>query len=168
MLKRTLLSAALGLSLVAGATHAATTDNVQVSVSYGFMSESEAGFDIESDLAIASVGYRYDIVDTDFTLVPELSLGTGIGDIEVDNVDTGIDIDRLLILGVRAEYAATDSLSVFVRPSYANIDVGDEDDWEFGYGIGLDNTYRNGITIGVAYDRYDETDMLSANLRYQF
>ena len=69
---------------------------------------------------------------------------------------------------MRAEYAATDSLSVFVRPSYANIDAGDEDDWEFGYGIGLDNTYRNGITIGVAYDRYDETDMLSANLRYQF
>jgi hypothetical protein len=168
MLKRTLLSAALGLSLVAGATHAASTDNVQVSLSYGVMDAEQSGFDIETDLAIASVGYRYDIVDTDFTLVPEFSLGTGIGDYEINDVDTGINIDRLIILSLRAEYAATDSLSVFVRPSYVNTDIGVEDDWEFGYGIGLDNTYRNGITIGVAYDKVDDSDILSANLRYQF
>lgn len=169
MLKRTLLSAALGLSLLSGMSHAGVDDNVEISASYGFLTESVSGADIESDMAFLSVGYRYDIIDTDLTLVPEISLGTGIGEIEINDTDTGLDIERMTVVGLRAQYAATDSLSVFLRPSYAEIRVdGESSDWEFGYGIGLDNTYRNGLTLGVSYDRFDEADMLSASVRYRF
>ena len=115
--------------------------------------------------------------------MPELRIGTGVSDDEVDFDGSGdiiyrvdVEIKTFTALSLRGQYDISDSVSVFVQPVYANLDVeasgfgrsASDDEWDFGVGAGLIARANEQYSFEVSYERFDETDVISAGVRYHF
>ena len=58
----------------------------------------------------------------------------------------------------------------FVMILIFEVSVGDEkeNDWEFGYGAGVTLSPTENLAMDVGYEMFDNTDIVTAGLRYTF
>jgi opacity protein-like surface antigen len=125
-----------------------------------------------------SLAYKYENFDNGFFLMPELRLGTGVGDdsMNVSGNKVKIEIDSFMALSVRGQYDYRNGAYVYVMPSYANLDItasfnnqsASEDDWEFGIGAGVGYRINKKVSVEASYESYNDADFLSVGFKYAF
>jgi len=154
-MKKSLVIATLALA------SAGAMANWNTGVSY---SNLDTG-DFDLGVITANVGYTFSDHNSNWSIMPEVRLGTGV------DGDRGIDIDQYLIVAARVDYQATDSVSFFVQPAYVNIEVDDFDQWDFGVGIGSTFEVNNNWSVELMYENFndfDDADVVSFGARYHF
>jgi hypothetical protein len=162
----------LGCSLLLTASMSANAD---WSVSGGFTSFQD---DIDSSESLSlgalhgGLGYTFD--RGNFTFIPELRVGFGIGDDSAYGVD--VEVDNLVIASLRGQYNVNDSFGIFVQPSYGRLEVSasgsgasfSNDDWETGIGTGASYKLGKNASIEAMYEQFDSADVFSFSFRYTF
>lgn len=179
MFSRKTLSIVLACSLLI-ASHSATSA-VSLSLGYSDFSTDTEGFDISLSAMTLGVGYELQTNSERFTLMPEFKIGVGVSDDTAelfgdDVFPADVEVRRYLALSIRGNYALSDSAYVFIQPAYANLDVevsafgtrSNDDEWEFGFGIGAGFSPSEAISLEVSYESFDDTDVLSGLIRYRF
>ena len=148
--------------------------NAEWVVGGGFynLSDEDGGIDVSLNAIVASVGFRFES-GVNFAVMPELRIGTGVGDDTVVGVD--VEIDSLLALSVRGQYEFDSGVYLFGAPAYANLDLkasaggfsASDDEWEFGIGGGVG--YRsNNVSGELSYETYDDTDVIGIAVKFWF
>lgn len=156
---RTLL-AILALSLLPLAANAQWVGGV----GYYNISDEEGSIDVSLGVIVGSIGYEFK-TEGDFTFMPELRLGVGIGDDTVLGVD--VELDSLYALSFRGQFDFESGMYLFAAPAYANIKVtaaaggfsASEDDGEFGVGGGIGFNFSERTRGEISYETYDGTDV---------
>ena len=142
-------------------------------VGYLNLSDSEGGVDISLNAIAASIGYRFES-EGDFSFMPELRFGTGVGDDDLFGVS--VEIDSILALSVRGQYDYDSGVYLFGAPAYANLDLkasaggvsASEDDWEFGIGGGIGYMFSDRASGEFLYETYDGTDVIGVAVKVSF
>ncbi|MBS3796452.1 outer membrane beta-barrel protein [Pseudoalteromonas sp. BDTF-M6] len=171
MLKKTLLA------VVLAGTSFASQANWQAGAGYMNLSDDDAGIDISLDGIYGSIGYKFDS-GNDFYFMPELRIGTGIGDDKVNVFGTNvkIEMDSFIALSVRGQYDFNNGFYLYAAPSYANLEVTASaggvsesgDDWEFGFGGGAGYQFSKTMAAELSYEQFDGTDAVSVALKFDF
>jgi len=141
---------------------------------YTNLSDSADGVDLSLGVLSANVGYSFESASSDWSVMPELRVGTGIQDDIV--YDAGVEVERLIVLSTRFNYQATDAVSFFIQPSYANLKVkasymgmsATDDEWEFGVGGGSNFKLSDQWSLEALYESYDGSNAISFAARYSF
>jgi hypothetical protein len=115
-----------------------------------------------------SVGYEFRQDDRKLSFMPVLQLGVGVG-------DDPLEIKAYYGLSSRVNYYASPSFYVFIQPAYTNVELKvsamgksvTANDWEYGYGGGIGFTPTDDLILEVMFEKYDDTDVLSAGIRYR-
>jgi len=158
--------------LLSGMSFAANAEWVG-GVGYFNVSDSEGGIDISLNAVGASIGYRFE-GEGDFSFMPELRVGTGVGDDEVFGVT--FEIESLIALSIRGQYDFASGAYLFGAPAYANLKLkgsaggesASEDDWEFGIGGGFGYMFSDRASGELSYETYDGTDVIGVALKFTF
>ena len=167
MMKKTLLA------LVLAGTSFASQANWQAGVGYVNLSDSEGGDSISLNALVGSLGYKFKTGDN-FYLVPELRLGTGVGDDELYGAK--IEVESFTALSLRGQYDLESGLYIYGAPSYANLEVkasayvesASEDEWEFGLGGGVGYNFSNAMLAELSYEQFDGVDVVSLAVKFDF
>lgn len=117
---------------------------------------------IDVDAVYASLGYRIETSEN-FFLIPELRIGKGI------NEDWGLEIDRFVSLGAKAQYEYDSGLYLFGLASWGDLSVdggGSADDVGIGVGAGYDFTDKVGAEI--SWESFDETSIYQLGMKFKF
>jgi len=152
-------------------------------LSFSFPKVEGLAFEPEPAAVSMSLGYKIN-VHGNFYIVPELRIGTGISD---DDISGGgysfdVEIDRFAALSVRAQYEFNNGIYFFVAPSYGYVEITateiqlfydynesvTDDDWEFGVSTGFGYKFTPRISGEIVFERFDETDVVSVGLNYNF
>ncbi|WP_371187289.1 outer membrane protein [Thalassotalea maritima] len=178
MFKKTMLAV-----LLAG-TSFASSANWVAGAGYMSFSDSEDGIDINLNAVIGSVGYKY-LINDNFSIVPELRLGFGLGDdtftfYEYDYVvDAEGDIvagepinsfivktelERFFALSLRAEYDLKNGVYLFAVPSYANAKFKASASFMDESFSASEDSWEFGLGAGAGYKF---TDTVAAELSYE-
>ncbi|MBA6252948.1 MULTISPECIES: outer membrane beta-barrel protein [unclassified Colwellia] len=169
MFKKTAIALTLfSLSLTAVAA------DWQVGGGFGQLSDSSDGDDISLNFIYGSVAYKIENSAKNFYLMPELRLGTGVGDDSLYGAK--IKVESLLALSLRGQYDFNNRAYVYVMPSYANLDLkasyrgesASDDSWEFGIGAGVGYSLNKKVSVEASYETYDGTKLLSVGFKYAF
>lgn len=154
---------------------ASMSANADWSVSGGF-SSFEGDIDSSESISLGAVygglGYTFD--RGDFTFMPEVRLGFGVGDDSANGVN--IEVDNLVVASVRGQYNVNESFGIFVQPSYGRIEatasfVGEsisDNGWETGIGTGASYKLSKNASIEAMYEQFDSADITSFSFRYTF
>lgn len=142
-----------------------------IGVGYTRFDESQ----INLGAALLTVGYEFG-EDKGFSLVPEVSLGVGVGD------DTAcvygrcatVEIDRYVEFALRGEYVFDSNAYLFLKPSYGNQKVkatyfGREataSASEFGIGGGAGFHVSESAALEFFYQKFDDTNVMGLGLRF--
>ncbi|WP_318493415.1 outer membrane beta-barrel protein [Photobacterium leiognathi] len=139
------------------------------------------------DLGSATLvaGYKHQLAPK-IAVGPELKLGFGIGDDQVGSnqqVELDLSLNTMMSAGVRGEYQFNEKFKAFTSLTYANFDLeatlkdkvsgqsasASDDQWEFGYGVGLSYEVVNNLDIVTSYETYasGDIDLLSIGLSYK-
>jgi len=173
MFKKTAFAFTLfSLSLTAAASE------WQVGGGFGSLSDSSDGTDVSLNIIYGSVAYKIQKDNSNFFFVPELRLGTGIGDdsMNVLGRNVKIEVDGFLALSVRGQLDYNNGAYIYIMPSYANLDMKasyngestSDDEWEFGLGGGVGYRLNKNTSVEAGYETYDGTKLLSIGFKYTY
>lgn len=165
------------LSFPAIATDQQFSENWVAGLSYSNFSADTNTSDVNVGGLIASLGYKIN-TGNNLYAIPELRIGTGITD---DNVAIGatnvnVKLDSFFSLSLRGQYEMNNGAYFFAAPSFSNADFtasnsvvsASADSWEFGLGGGLGYNFTKTTSAEVMYERFDDTDVLSFGLKFNF
>jgi len=132
------------------------------------------GDDVSLSILYGSVSYKTDSSYDDFSFVPELRIGTGIGDDSLYGIK--LEVKSFIALSVRGQYEFSNGAYVYAMPSYANLNIKasgygeseSEDNWEFGVGAGVGYSLNKKLSVEASYENYDDTNFLSVGFKYAF
>jgi len=165
------------LLLVGGISAQASAD-WNTGLAYSQFKDDGDGVDISLDAVTLSVGYEIRIEDSNFSFMPELRVGFGVGDdtINESGMDVTVELETYYGLSTRGTYHASPKFYVFLQPSYVNIEVkasamgisAKEDEWEFGFGGGVGFIPTNNVMLEAIFEDFDGTNVISAGVRYSF
>ena len=165
------------LLLVGGISAQASAD-WNAGLAYSQFKDDGDGVDISLDAVTLSVGYEIRIEDSNFSFMPELRVGFGVGDdtINESGMDVTVELETYYGLSTRGTYHASPKFYVFLQPSYVNIEVkasamgisAKEDEWEFGFGGGVGFIPTNNVMLEAIFEDSDGTHVISAGVRYSF
>ena len=156
------------------------TASANWSLGGGYINLSDDSDDIDVSLGgiYGSAAYTFKTDSENFTVVPELRIGTGISDDSVDTYygDVDIELESFIALSLRAQYQVNERFYLYAMPSYANAELKasgfgrseTEDEWEFGYGAGAGFSISEEVNINFSYEMYDDTDVLTAGISVNF
>lgn len=172
MLKKTLLAIC-----IAGVSFSSMANWVG-GASYVNLSDEADGIDLSLSGISASIGYKFES-QNNFYFLPELSIATGISDdtVTLFGTDINVEMDRFIVLSVRAQYELDNNIYLFVAPSYANLKMTaktsgyesiSDDEWEFGFGGGVGYNFNKNLSTELSYDQYDGTDVINVGIKYAF
>lgn len=171
-MKKSIFAAAIAFAAISTSTFAS-----DLSVSGGISNVSMDDIDLSLNVVTAGLGSTYDINDS-FSVIPEVRIGTGLGDDEMnwEGLTADVEIDRFLALSVRANYQVNDKVTLYVQPTYAELKVtasamgaeASESGWEFGGGLGLNYAFSKQSSVDVQYERFSDTDVVGVAYRYSF
>ncbi|WP_143870664.1 outer membrane beta-barrel protein [Catenovulum sediminis] len=146
-------------------------------VSYINLSDDDGQMELSLSGIVASLGYKIES-DSNFFIMPELRIGTGIGDdtVRFFGGDFKVEMNSFTALTVRGQYDLENGAYLFAAPSYANLDVkvsgygesASEDEWEFGIGGGIGFDVNESTSAEFSYEHYDGTDALSVGIKVDF
>ena len=157
----------LSLSLTASA-------DWQVGGGFSNLSDDLGDGDVSLSILYGSVSYKTDSSYDDFSFVPELRIGTGIGDDSLYGIK--LEVKSFIALSVRGQYEFSNGAYVYAMPSYANLNIKasgygeseSEDNWEFGVGAGVGYSLNKKLSVEASYENYDDTNFLSVGFKYAF
>jgi len=130
--------------------------------------------DLSLGVIYGAVAYEFAKEGSQFSLVPELRLGTGISDDKMDGVK--LEVERFTALSVRGQYNYDNGFYAYVMPSYANLDLKasflgtsySDDEWEFGFGAGVGKKLNEKTSVEASFESYDGTDVITVGFKYAF
>jgi hypothetical protein len=164
--------------LLAGVISTQASAGWNAGLAYSQFKDDEDGVDISLDGVTLSVGYEIRMEDSNFSFMPELRVGFGMGDdtINESNIDVTVELETYYGLSTRGTYHASPKFYVFLQPSYVNVEVkasamgmsAKEDDWEFGFGGGVGFIPSDSVMLEAIFEDFDGTNVISAGLRYSF
>ncbi len=154
-------------------TSFASQANWQAGVGYVNLSDSEGGDSISLDALVGSLGYKFKSGEN-FYFMPELRLGTGMGDDDLYGVK--VEVESFVALSLRGQYELESGLYLYGAPSYANLEVkasgygesATEDEWEFGLGGGIGYNFSNNMAAELSYEQFDGVDVVSLAVKFDF
>ena len=123
------------------------------------------------------LGYQIE-TDKNVTFTPELRYGFGIGDDKYDQLT--VEIDKMLTLGIRAQWEVNDKIFIFIAPAKVKLtaratgsgvqNTGTESGLGIGFGGGIQIT--NDLSAEINYESYDlngaDFDLLGIAFRKTF
>ena len=142
-------------------------------VGYFNISDSESGISISLDGIAVSLGYNFDR-EGNFSFMPELRVGTGVGDDDLFGVK--IEIESFVAFSIRGQYDFDSGAYLFAAPAYANLDLkgsaggysASEDEWEFGVGGGVGYKFSEKTSGELSYETYDGADVIGIAVKFSF
>ena len=151
--------------------------NWTMGVAYSNLSFSDDPDDLSFNVATLNIGYVYRGEGSQFSFMPEIKVGTGVGDetIRTSGVDVKLEIDRAIAFTVRGSYDVNDYFTVFLQPSYTNVELtgslqgisASEDTTEFGVGGGVSFNF-GASSLEFIYEDIDDVSVVTAGYRYHF
>ena len=123
------------------------------------------------------LGYQIE-TDKNVTFTPELRYGFGVGDDKYDQLT--VEIDKMLTLGIRAQWEVNDKIFIFFAPAKVKLtaraagsgvqNTGTESGLGIGFGGGMQIT--NDLSAEINYESYDlngaDFDLLGIAFRKTF
>lgn len=142
--------------------------------SYSNYNEFEVG------VASLSIAYTYD--ESNYSITPELRIGTGIGDTDIGSLAGFVsgaetfEIDEFVSVSIRGQYKFDDYFGIFIQPSYSQLGfsvsgngiAASDDDTEFNIGLGANYRFNDNISVEVIYEPLYNNDVVSFGVRYTF
>jgi opacity protein-like surface antigen len=148
------------------------------------------GDDVSLNILYGSVAYKIENSNNGFFFMPELRIGTGVGDDSVSDsftfyngynnvhIDNKIkfEVKSLIALSARAQYEYSNGAYVYVMPSYTNLEIRasshgesfSDDNWEFGIGAGVGYSLNKKVSVEASYEDYGDSNLLSVGFKYAF
>jgi opacity protein-like surface antigen len=168
-MKKSFIVVALTLGFAASANA-----DWNVAAGYTNIADSDDGFDISLNAITAGVGYEIEFADSQFSVMPEFRIGFGVDDDDKDGIK--LEIERYMAVSVRGVYHASDAIYLYAQPSYANLKIkgtgfgqtATDDEWEFGVGAGIGVNATEQLSFELSYENFDDTDFITAGIRYAF
>lgn len=117
---------------------------------------------IDLDAMYVSFGYRIETSEN-FFLIPELRIGKGV------NEDWGLEIDRFVSVGAKAQYEYDSGLYLFGLASWGDLSVkqgGSADDVGIGVGAGYD--FSDKVGAEISWESFDETSIYQLGMKFKF
>ncbi len=162
--------------LLALGTGSSMADGWVGGLNYTNVSGDTDDVDVSVGLVVASLGYEFN--HGAISYVPELKLGTGVNDdqVNISGINVDVEADRFASIGMRLQYDASEKLYVYAVPSYGNLKLSasagpvsvSDDDWEWGAGVGAGYRFNDAISFDVSYERFDDANVVQAGMRYRF
>lgn len=148
--------------------------NWLVGAGYASLSAEDDGDNLSLGAIYGSLAYEFPQVDSNFSFIPELRIGTGVSDDKIGSV--AIEIERFTELSIRGQYNYDNGVYLFIMPSYANLDSKAsfrgrsirENEWEFGFGGGFGKKINANTRVEVSFASYDDTDAFTVGFKYTF
>ena len=123
------------------------------------------------------LGYQIE-TDKNVTFTTELRYGFGVGDDKYDQLT--VEIDKMLTLGIRAQWEVNDKIFIFIAPAKVKLtaraagsgvqNTGTESGLGIGFGGGMQIT--NDLSAEINYESYDlngaDFDLLGIAFRKTF
>ena len=173
MFKKTAIALTLfSLSLTASAS------DWQVGGGFGSLSESSGGEDISLNIIYGSAAYKIQKDNSNFFFVPELRIGTGIGDDSVNVFDSNIsiEVDRFIALSIRGQLDYDNGAYIYIMPSYTNFEINanyretstSDKGWELGIGAGVGYRLNKNVSVEAGYETYDDANLLTVSFKYTY
>ena len=167
-------------TLLLGVSYAATADWVG-GISYHRITEKSDGVKIGLGAMSGSLGHKILIQDQIY-IIPEVRVGLGVQDDSFDimGIDVGVEVDGFLSLSLKGQMEVDNNLYAYIVPSYANFNVTTsvsgygqdmevtEDSWHFGLGAGLGYRFNQERSVELAYEKFDDVEVMSAGLKFNF
>ena len=148
------------------------------------------GHEVSPDVVGISVGYTFDTVLPDLTIVPGMSLYLDADDDTVHVTSPGpadvkVETDFGMGFNVRFQWDGDSGLYFYLAPSFARFDIDgreaiivdsevigiakiSDDDWYAGGGIGVGYNATDRISFEFSFEEYGDADVLGLNFRYAF
>ncbi|WP_017445116.1 outer membrane beta-barrel protein [Gayadomonas joobiniege] len=176
MLNKTMASLVLALSSFSAS--AAWVGGID----YTYFSNDVEDSDVSVDAVTASLGYKMPI-QNGFSIMPEVRLGTGVGNdnLVIGDTDTEVELDMYKAVALRAQFETDSGFYAFVAPSYSQAeyeydfagntiewDGQDDDDWEAGLGAGIGMQFTSASAVELKYEEIDEVEVASIGLKFGF
>ncbi|WP_371195228.1 outer membrane beta-barrel protein [Glaciecola sp. SC05] len=138
--------------------------------SYANLSADDLSFGVVN----INAAFEFRAQNSQFSLMPELRLGIGVQDDTL--FGTNVEVDEFQSVALRLNYYASDTIAVFIVPSYARLGIqasqggfsSSASETEFGLGLGVSGKIADEWAVEGSYERYDDTNVLSAAIRYYF
>jgi hypothetical protein len=148
--------------------------NWLVGAGYANLSAEDDGDDLSLGAIYGSVAYEFPQADSQFSIMPELRVGTGVSDDHIDSIT--VEVNSFITLSVRGQYNYDNGVYLYVMPSYANLDSKasiqgrsiSDDEWELGFGGGVGKKLNTNISVEVSFESYDDTDAFTVGFKYAF
>ncbi len=164
----------IAIALVTLALPLTASANWSLGGGYVNISSDIDGPDVSLGGLYGSAAYKFTTSNSKVSIIPELRLATGISDDTVYGVD--IEMERFIALSAKAQYQVNNNIHIFIMPTYANLEIkasangssASDDEWEFGFGTGLGYDFNQQSSVIFSYERFDDTDVLSAGFSFKF
>ncbi|MBM6551840.1 outer membrane beta-barrel protein [Marinomonas ostreistagni] len=169
----------LGAAVAAASTSAlaAPIDNLVGGFGYLHYNEEFSGQDVTLHGVFGSLGYKHRVTQQ-FSLVPEVRVGLGIGDdtARYNSQDLDVELDEFIALSLKGQFDINQQLYVFANPTFAhggftirgdNGSVSDSDH-ELGLGFGAGFKVAPNADLELAYENLEGTDLIGASLKIGF
>lgn len=157
----------VGLFLLAQGAHAQWL----LGGGYYNLSDDEDGIDVSIGSMVASVGYQFPS-QGNFSFIPELRVGFGLGDDDIFGVK--VEVDRLIALSFRGQFDFDSGVYVFAAPAYADVEFKasgggvsvTDGSGEFGIGGGVGFHFSDAARGEISYETYDGTDVFGLAIKF--
>jgi opacity protein-like surface antigen len=146
-------------------------------VSYINLSDGEDDFSTSLKSIVGSLGHKISS-DNNFLLVPQITIGFGVGDdtLYIYGSKINVRLDHWIALSLRGQYQLDNGLYLFAAPSYANAQFTassggyseTDDEWEFGVGIGAGYNFSETASAELNYEQFNGTDVISLGIKFNF
>ncbi len=157
------------------ATTGITYGQLSVGLGYTNLNQDISGTDFDFGILYGSLGYEFaPIADSNFSLLPELKVGTGVNDDSFGSVDLSAEL--YLSFALRGQFTF-DQFYVYVAPTVSYIDAEasisglgsvSDDNTEFGVGFGAGYHFSENVAGEASVEIFDDATFVGAALRFSF
>jgi len=148
------------------------------------------GIEVSPDVYGFSLGYEFETILPDFTIIPGVSLYLDADDDIVNVTSPGparvrVETNFGMGFNVRLQWSGDDGLYFYLAPSLARFDIDgrapvivdnqvigrakvSDNEWYAGGSIGVGYQATEQIGVEFSFDEYGDADILGVALRYRF
>jgi hypothetical protein len=145
-------------------------------------SDEEDGTELSLAAMYGSIAYEFSLEDSSLSFVPELRIGMGVSDDDVQinfgqqHSAINVEMKSFYSFSVRAQYNYDNGVYLYVMPSYANVDLefsafgesASDDEDEVGFGGGFGKKINDKASVQLSYEIYDEIEVFTVGFNYKF
>jgi hypothetical protein len=159
-------------------------------VGYFDISADVDGYEVSPDVVGFNLGYEFETLLPDLTIVPGMSLYMDADDDIVNVTNPGparvrVETNFGMGFNVRFQWDGDSGMYFYLAPSMARFDIDGretvivddvvigtakikDDDWYVGGGLGIGYNATDAISFELSFEEYGDADILGLNFRYAF